>query len=88
MADYDNTNRGAIWKNERRETDKHPHFQGSLDVEGVEYWVSAWKRDPGANPKSPALRFSIKRKEQAHNEGMAAAQRELGEKDFNDDIPF
>lgn len=55
----DNTNRGAIWKNEDKESDTHPDFKGQLNVEGVEYWVSAWKRKPDANPKAPALSFSV-----------------------------
>ena len=48
--EFDNTNRGAIWKNEKKETEKHPDFTGSLDVNGVEFWVSAWKRKADAGP--------------------------------------
>jgi len=61
--EYNNTNRGQIWKNEDRKSDSHPHFKGSMDIDGVEYWVSAWTRKPDANPKSPALTFSFKKKE-------------------------
>lgn len=64
MSNYDNTNRGSIWKNDDKQDDRHPDFKGTLNVDGVDYWVSAWKRKEGANPKSPALSFSIKRKEQ------------------------
>ena len=60
---YDNTNRGAIWKNDDKREDNHPDFKGSINVEGVEYWVSAWKRKEGAAAKAPALSFSIKPKE-------------------------
>jgi hypothetical protein len=63
MADHDNTNRGAIWKNEKKEKDTHPDFKGSVNVDGREYWVSAWKRKEGAGPKSPALSFSVKPKD-------------------------
>ncbi len=28
-------NEGAIWKNEKREKDTHPHFTGSATIEGV-----------------------------------------------------
>ena len=59
MTEYDNTNRGSIWKNDDKQEDKHPDFKGSLNVNGQEFWVSAWKRREGANPKSPALSFSI-----------------------------
>ena len=59
MADFDNTNRGSIWKNERKETDKHPDFTGSINVEGKEFWLSAWKRKPVAKENSPALTFGV-----------------------------
>jgi uncharacterized protein (DUF736 family) len=44
MPEYDDTNRGAMFKNDRKETDRHPDMKGSLNVEGREYWVSAWKQ--------------------------------------------
>ena len=63
MTEYDNTNRGSIWRNEKKENDKHPDFTGSLNVDGKDYWVSAWKRKEGASDRSPALSFSVKRKD-------------------------
>lgn len=60
--EYDNTNRGAIWKNDKKETEKHPDFRGELNVKGEDFFVSAWKRKPGASEKSPALSFSIQPK--------------------------
>jgi len=86
---YDNTNRGSIWKNEKKEKDTHPDFTGVLDVDGVEYWVSAWKRKPDAAEKAPALSFSIKPKEEKQQ-----AQRQQNKKsggsfdDMDADIPF
>jgi len=65
MSEYDNTNKGSIWKNEKKEKDTHPDFTGSLNVDGVEYWVSAWKRKEGQSPKAPALSFAIKPKVEA-----------------------
>lgn len=84
MSDYDNTNRGSIWKNEKKETEKHPDFTGSINVEGVEYWLSAWKRKPDANPKAPALSFSIKRKDVAPQQ----AQKKDSDEFFDDIVPF
>lgn len=60
---FDNTNRGAIWKNDDKREDNHPDFKGSLNVDGVEYWVSAWRRKEGAAAKAPALSFTVKPKE-------------------------
>ena len=59
---YKVENRGAIWKNDRKESDTHPDFAGSANVAGVEYYVDAWRRPPDANPNSPALKFKFKRK--------------------------
>ena len=69
--EYDNTNRGSVWINDKKLTDKHPDLNGSLNVDGVEFWVSAWKRKEGANPKAPVLSFSIKRKDEAKKEPKA-----------------
>jgi len=96
MTDRD-TNRGAIWKNERKDSPNHPDFRGSLNVNGQEFWVSAWKRDPNGNPKAPALKFSIQPKDSPQH--SQAAQSSYGGKgsgaapasqkeDFDDEIPF
>lgn len=73
---YDNTNRGQIWGNDKKEKDSHPDFKGSINVEGKEYWLSAWKRAPDANPKAPSLSFSVQPKEQqaSVNSGTTHAQ--------------
>ena len=81
---YDNTNRGAIWKNDDKREDNHPDFKGSLNVGGVEYWVSAWKRKEGAGAKSPALSFSVKPKEEKRSAQTSARKNE----DMDDEIPF
>ena len=60
---YDNTNKGAIWKNADKQKDTQPDFKGSINVEGVEYFLNAWQRKKGASEKSPALNFSIMKKE-------------------------
>ena len=90
MTEYDNTNRGSIWKNDKKETEKHPDFTGSINVDGKEFWVSAWKRKPDANPKAPALSISIKVKEESHVSSSQSFQSPPVTDDFKDDdlIPF
>lgn len=91
---YDDTNRGQIWKNEKKSTDKHPDFTGSLNVDGKDYWVSAWKRREGAADRAPALSFSIKAKDGKPQESSRPASapegRRASMKDALDDdeIPF
>jgi hypothetical protein len=88
MSNYDNTNKGQIWKNDNKATGTHPDFKGSINIEGVDYWLSCWKRSPEASPKAPALKMSVQRKEV--NQGQAAQQNQADKiSNINDDdIPF
>lgn len=94
MSNYDNSNRGSIWKNDKKEKDTHPDFTGSLNVDGVEYWVSAWKRKPDQSDRAPALSFSIKPKEEKPAQRLAqgapapSKQSSQPPADFSDDVPW
>jgi hypothetical protein len=39
---YDNTNKGIISKNTRKELDTHPDIRGQINVDGTEYWLDGW----------------------------------------------
>lgn len=45
MSDYDNTNRGALFKNDKGDNPKRPDYTGTLDVGGVPHKLSAWLRE-------------------------------------------
>jgi len=82
MADFDNTNRGAIWKSVDKKTDKHPDFTGNINVDGKEYWLNAWKQDPKkSNEKSPILSFSVKLKDDTQSSAPTSGGSD-------NDIPF
>lgn len=42
MTQYDNTNRGTLFTNDRKTSEKHPDLKGSINIEGKEYWLSGW----------------------------------------------
>jgi uncharacterized protein (DUF736 family) len=42
---YDNELSGVLFKNDRKESPKHPDYQGNIQVKGVEYWLSAWIKE-------------------------------------------
>ena len=54
-------NRGAIWGNTRKQKETHPDFTGQALIDGVEYNVAAWERNPNGNPKAPALKFQFEK---------------------------
>ena len=83
---YDNTNSGIMARNERRDTDKHPEFTGSINVEGTDFWLSAWVNEgkPGVKLEGKKY-FSIKL---TRKEGGSTG-RPAGDSNFvSDDIPF
>jgi uncharacterized protein (DUF736 family) len=55
MTNYDDRNRGALFKNERRKTDKHPDYFGTIDVEGTEYRLAGWVRESKRGKKFLSL---------------------------------
>jgi len=81
MTEYDNTNSGALFKNENKTNERQPNLRGSLNVDGTEYWVSGWtktiKNGPKAGNKMISLAVTPK------DEGVADLSTEDDE-----DIPF
>jgi hypothetical protein len=45
MTQYDNTNRGMLTRNDKQGNESRPDYRGSINVAGVEYWLSAWIRE-------------------------------------------
>ena len=44
MKQYDNTNRGVLFENDKQGIENRPDHTGSLNVNGIEYKLSAWKK--------------------------------------------
>jgi hypothetical protein len=88
---YDNTNKGILSKNDRKEKDTHPDQRGSINVEGVEYWLDGWikERNDGTGK---FLSLSVKRKDAARAPAPAKAAPSKaapqGFDDVDDGIPW
>ena len=83
--EFDNTNRGVLFRNDKKETDKHPDYTGHINVNGVELWLSAWIKESKSGTKYMSL--SCKEKDEApapKTEAKPAAKAI----DPDDDIPF
>ena len=46
MSDYDNTNKGSLFKNDKGDNPKRPDYQGKINIDGTEYRLSAWLQTP------------------------------------------
>ena len=85
---YDNTNSGMLARNDKKETEKHPDFKGSINVDGVDYWLSAWVREAKEGGKMAGRKFfslSVSPKEQTAPK--AAPQKAASFDQLDDDIP-
>lgn len=78
---YDNTDSGALFKNKEKATDKHPDYQGSVNVGGKDYWLSAWLKESKAGEKYMSL--AVKAKDAPKNQQGAKRKQEV-----DSDIPF
>lgn len=38
----DNKNSGALFKNDRKQKETEPDYKGTINIEGVEFYLSAW----------------------------------------------
>jgi hypothetical protein len=87
--DFDNTNRGVLFKNEDKQSDRHADYRGNINVGGQEFWLDAWLKTSKAGKKFMSL--SIKPKMAQEHRGAPAnpPAREAHEPPpFDDDVPF
>lgn len=85
MSEYDNTNTGALFSNkDAKRNDRDPDYKGSLNVGGLEYWVSSWIKVSKSGAKFMSL--SVKPKQAAQKPAPKAPQ--AARDDDDSDIPF
>lgn len=83
MSKYPNS--GALYRNEKKRPDHDdPEYTGSAEVDGVEYWLSAWVKD-GQQGKGKFMSISFKPKE---NKPKASVETPKQPETTNDALPF
>ena len=88
MTQYDNTNSGILAKNiDCDESRNQPQYRGSINVEGVDYWISAWIKDGREGTKLEGQKYfsmKLEPKQQAQVKQPAPKPQAAVESD----IPF
>lgn len=85
MSQYDNTLKGALFVNDRKQSDNHPDYRGSIqDDTGREFWVSAWIKSPksGNGPDFLSLSLTPKESNPSSRQAAPAASTDKGARDF------
>lgn len=85
MSQYDNNLTGVLFKNDKGDNEKRPDYKGSAEIEGVQYWVSAWIRDTA---KGKCLSMKYERKDQQIAQTPAAKAPAPQQSAIDADIPF
>jgi len=73
-------NSGVLFKNDKKEQEKHPDYKGSIMVDGNEYWLSAWIKE-GKSGKFMGLAVSPK-------DGQPPVGKPMPKNLEDDSIPF
>ena len=83
MTDFDKTNTGALFKQDKQGNENWSDYQGSLNVEGKEYWLNAWIKTSKKGQKFMSV--TVRTKDRAREESKPEPERD----DFVDnDLPF
>ena len=86
MADFDNNLRGVLFYNDKMGNEKRPDMTGSCEIDGVEYWLSAWNKVSAKNETYMSLALSLK---DAKPNGAAQPQPQAQQQvALDDDVPF
>ena len=86
MSDYDNNLKGVLFVNRKKESDKQPDMKGSCEIDGVQYWLSAWNKVSAKNETYMSLALTLndaKPNDEATPQPQAQQQVAL-----DDDVPF
>lgn len=85
MPEYNDTDRGVLWKNKTKKTDKHPDYTGKLNVGGKDMQIAGWIKK-GAKGSFLSLKVSELR-EQSTSQQPSARGASSPDDDL-DRIPF
>ena len=84
MAFEHRENSGALFRNQKRDSEKHPNAVGSALIGGVKYRVSAWTKLDKNGQKWQSLAFQV----DAHSSPPAPEPNNNPVAEIESDVPF
>lgn len=77
MPEYDNTDRGVLFRENEKKSEKHPDYTGEINVGGHDFRLAGWIKESKAGNKF--LSLAVSEKQEAAGVGASSA---------DEDIPF
>jgi uncharacterized protein (DUF736 family) len=85
MAEYDNTNRGVLFRNDKKEDgDKRPDYKGTINFNGVDTKLAGWIKVGKNGNKFLSLKVETEDRRAKQPARAAAPATQLAD----DEIPF
>jgi hypothetical protein len=81
MSEYSNELSGVLFRNDRKDKDTQPDYNGTCQIEGVEYFMNAWVKESKKDGRK-FFSFSFKAKDTPSHVPPVI------DNDINDDLPF
>ena len=85
MSDFDNTNRGALFRNDKQGNEKRPDYKGKINVAGTDYRVSGWLRQ-SKDGQTKFLSLQVEPVEEVAKPALKA--KPVADDAFDDEILF
>lgn len=82
-------NKGVLFKNKNRtEENKQPNVRGEANIDGIDYWVSAWTNTAGPHSQNPGMKFQSLSFEKMEKQPVPDKSVPNSNNTIDDDIPF
>ena len=82
----DKENRGVLFRNKNKKSEKHSDYDGVLNVNGEQFWINAWINESKAGTKYFALTVRPKQAKGEKPPLKVVGGRDTADPD--DEIPF
>lgn len=80
---------GVLFVNNDKQKESHPDYKGNATINGVEYWLSGWKKQSrDGSKKFLSLAFKPKMAQEHRGAPRNPPPRQADDPGFGDDSPF